>query len=108
MGEDTILPTSIAAAKASCDSNRLLIESHIAAMRERGRVFNESLKERHEAKLQNFQKERKERGLASSFEKNCAAKDKAVEAARKAATAGKNTVKDFKPELESPGIAGLK
>jgi len=68
----TMLPVGMAAAKVSFDSNRPHLQSHIAAMRERGRAFNDDLKERYEQMRQNFQKERQaiieRQGALSSFE----------------------------------------
>merc|ERR1712217_348020 len=86
-GDSTILPTSCSEAKGSCDSSKPVVDYHIALMREKGRTQNESLKERYDSRLKKFQEERKERGAQSGFERSMEAKDRAAEAARKAASA---------------------
>jgi len=72
VGESSILPPSVAAAKVSFDSGRPQLESHIAAMRERGRAYNESLKERYEVTRESFQREQaaliERQGCLSTFE----------------------------------------
>mmetsp|Transcript_47336 Transcript_47336/g.121804 ORF Transcript_47336/g.121804 Transcript_47336/m.121804 type:complete len:383 (+) Transcript_47336:62-1210(+) len=72
MHGSTMLPVGVAAAKVSFDSNRPYVQSHIVAMRERGRAFNDDLQERYEHMRQNFQKEQQaiieRQGALSSFE----------------------------------------
>jgi len=72
MHGSTRLPVGVAAAKVSFDSNRPYVQSHIVAMRERGRAFNDDLQERYEHMRQNFQKEQQaiieRQGALSSFE----------------------------------------
>jgi len=80
IGESTILPTSKAEAKMSCDSAWPDKAKHTAYMRERGRDFNDALRERYDLKREQFQKERGEH--VSGFEAFLIAKEKEAEAAR--------------------------
>jgi len=107
--ESPMLPTSAAASKAGFDAMRPHLDSHIAAMRERGRAFNKSLKDRYETSRKNFQKEKAgqaERLLGlSSFEKSLM--DKAMaEAAQKAArvATAKVTESDKKKDTRFVGL----
>lgn len=91
VSDTTMLPASSAEAKAGFDASRPQLESHIAAMRERGRAFNESLRERYDSLRENFQRERsnmieKQRGL-SSFEMAMKEKEQAEAAAQASAAA---------------------
>jgi len=82
LGETTILPTNTSTAKLSCDSRQQGVDRHILAMRERGREYNEALKERYDMRRQRFQKEREERGALSSFEASIAERER-VDLAKK-------------------------
>jgi len=103
VGESTVLPTSTAVAKVACDSRRPVLDSHIAAMRERGRASNESLKERYELKRQNYKKEREERGALSSFERVVRERERAEEEAAKK----RSTAPEAKPEHPHAGLQSL-
>jgi len=107
VGDATILPPSRAEARAACDPVQPLLQSHIAAVRERGRARNESLKERYEVKRQNFQKELKERGPLSSFEKCLEAREKAAEEATRKTMAKKDVPEVKHVDNSMSGLKGL-
>lgn len=73
MAESTMLPVGNVAGKVTFDSNQPHLQSHIAAMRERGRAYNDSLKERYEQSREAWSRGREQLimdrgGLLSSFD----------------------------------------
>jgi len=105
--QSTLFLTSASAARAGFDESRPVLESHIAAMRERGRAYNEALKERYEASRASFKKMREEasqqRGGLSSFER--VYQDKLQEeASRKVAAMSAKTVEVKKDDSKFQGL----
>jgi len=56
-GPNTMLPTSVGQAKASCEPSRLEKDDHIMRMREKGREQQRALEEQYFVKLKAFQEE---------------------------------------------------
>mmetsp|Transcript_69779 Transcript_69779/g.204238 ORF Transcript_69779/g.204238 Transcript_69779/m.204238 type:complete len:345 (-) Transcript_69779:326-1360(-) len=104
VGDATMMPPNKAACQATCITTWPSLQSHIAAVRERGRAMNQSLQERYTAKRESFQKEQKLRGNLSSFEKRVEQLDRAAEEARKDMI--RKETMQVKP-VEGP-MAGLK
>jgi len=65
-----MLPTSRALCRVACDSAQPLLLRRTAAVREQAKARNASLRERYEAGRRDFQREQKERGGLSSFERS--------------------------------------
>lgn len=112
VSDATMLPTSAADSKGGFDANRPQLDRHISAMRERGRAFNESLKERYEILRENFQRERaamiQRQGGLSTFEKSLREKE-AAEAAQQAtvvSTRSTETKKEDAPAFMGLGLGG--
>mmetsp|Transcript_60863 Transcript_60863/g.156882 ORF Transcript_60863/g.156882 Transcript_60863/m.156882 type:complete len:363 (+) Transcript_60863:34-1122(+) len=113
VGESTMLPPSTAAAKMSSAAGRAELESHFAAVRERGRALSESLKERYEVNRAAFQQEREaalnEFGSLSTFEQSVARRDQAeLERRRAAARAKLEADRRLSEKKEDSAVAGLK
>jgi len=68
VGNTTILPTSAAGAKATCEFNRQAIEADIAITRSRGRTNNTALQERYQSQREAFKRDVEQRGAISRFE----------------------------------------
>mmetsp|Transcript_30146 Transcript_30146/g.76196 ORF Transcript_30146/g.76196 Transcript_30146/m.76196 type:complete len:414 (-) Transcript_30146:24-1265(-) len=81
--ETDMVPPNVSAAKVSFDSSKPQLDAHIAAMRERGRAYNEALKERYEYMRENFQRDQaavlERQGCLSTFEMSLREKSRAHE-----------------------------
>lgn len=106
VGESTIVPANKAECQSTCNSTWPAVQSHIAALRERGRALNETLHERYQTKRQHYQKEQKDRGPGSSFERRLEAIERAAEEARRAAAA-KESSEAKPPDNPMSGFKGL-
>jgi len=69
VGDKTILPTSIAEAKSSCDFNRERIDVEVGQMRSRGRAYRETLQNHYDQRREKYKKKVEERGPLSGFER---------------------------------------